>query len=59
MKTEAFICKSPEVTGDVEEIPAGEDNDPDPGRPPRGNAKGYDGNGVNDFPFDPTPSTKE
>ena len=54
LKTEA-VCG---VTGTVEDFKPGE-GDPDPGRPPKGNAKAFDGNGVNDFPFDSIPPTKE
>ena len=59
MKTEAFICTSPENntgTGTNPE-PGGGDGDL-PGPPPPG-AKAFEGNGVTDFSFDPTPSAEE
>ena len=59
MKTEAFICTSPKVTGDVEEITEGEGSDPDLGRHPKGNAKAFDFDGVTDFSSDSIPPTKE
>ena len=60
MKTEAFICTSPKVTGDVEEITEGEGSDKSDDKDDRdGDAKAFDGNGVNDFSFDPIPPTKE
>ena len=55
MKTEAGICTgSPKTQGTVPYPGAGE-GDQDPIE----TAKAYDGNGVTDFSFDPTPSTKE
>ena len=61
MKTEAFICKSPAATGGGSGLPAGEGSDPNPEEEEGGfeTAKAFDGNGINDFSFDPTPSTKE
>ena len=58
MKTEAFICTSPNVTGGAGGYEDG-GGDPDPEERDRDGAKAFDGNGINDFPFDPTPSTKE
>ena len=55
MKTEAFICTSPKVTGTAGGYEDG-GGDKDPVEEP---AKAFDGNGVNDFSFDPTTSTEE
>ena len=54
MKTEAFICASPD-SGTGSDFGNG-GGDKDNGRD---EAKAFDGNGINDFSFDPTPSTKE
>ena len=57
MKTEAFICTdSDKNTGTVPGFEGGKGGDGDGGRD---EAKAFDGNGINDFSFDPTPSTKE
>ena len=59
MKTEAFICASPDSgTGEHEQSGDGVTN-PDEEGGGFETAKAFDGNRINDFPFDPTPSTKE
>ena len=59
LKTEAGICTDSEkntgTAGGYEN--GGGDPDPDEERDSV-TAKAFDGNGMNNFPFDPTPSTK-
>ena len=57
LKTEGFICTTPD-SGTVPNPSGGGGDEDIPGPPPPG-AKAYDFNGVTDFPSDSIPPTKE